>query len=179
MPWVIDQRHSQIGFAIKHMMFTSVRGIFHRYHATIDIAPHDLVASHFSGAIEVASIDTHEPTRDEHLRSADFFDVATYPTIDYRSTKIEALGGNRFRVTGDLTMHGVTRPVVVEGEYAGGPYRDPDGTLRTGFSAAGDLNRKDFGLTWNAALETGGVLVGEAVHVQLDVELMWQEDAAA
>lgn len=179
MAWVIDERHSYVGFAIKHMMFTTVRGRFRRYRASIDIQPDNLTASRFCGEIDVASIDTYEARRDEHLRSADFFDVARYPTITYESTKIEAMGHNRFRVFGNLNMHGVTQEIVMEGDYAGGPYRDPDGLMRSGFSAAGTLNRLDFGLRWNVGLDTGGLLVGEAVSLQIDLELVVEAGPAA
>lgn len=177
MTWVIDQRHSYVGFTIKHMMFTTIRGQFREYSGTIDLNQNDLTSSSFSGEIEVASIDTRVPRRDDHLRSEAFFDVARYPTMHYQSTKIETLGGNRFRVYGDLTIHGITREVVVEGTYAGGPFKDPDGIQRTGFSATGQLSRRDFGLLWNVALESGGVLVGDAVDLQLDIELMWEAEA--
>lgn len=179
MTWVIDQRHSYVGFSIKHMMFTTVRGQFHEYDGTIDLNLDDLTSSTFSGAITVASIDTHVPKRDDHLRSEAFFDIARFPKILYHSTKIETLGLNRFRVHGDLTMHGVTRDIVVEGTYAGGPFKDPDGIMRTGFSATTTLSRKDYGLFWNVALESGGVLVGDAVDIQIDIELMWQADRPA
>lgn len=177
MTWLIDQRHSYVGFTIKHMMFTTIRGQFREYSGTIDLNQNDLTSSSFSGEIDVASIDTRVPRRDDHLRSEAFFDVARYPTMRYRSTKIETLGGNRFRVYGDLTIHGITHEVVVEGSYAGGPFKDPDGIQRTGFSATGKLSRRDFGLLWNVALESGGVLVGDEVDLQLDIELMWQAEA--
>ena len=176
MTWVIDQRHSYVGFSIKHMMFTTVRGQFHEYYGHIDLNLNDLTSSSFAGEINVASIDTHVSKRDDHLRSEAFFDIERYPKILYKSTKIETMGQNRFRVHGNLTMHGVTCDIVVEGSYAGGPFKDPDGILRTGFSATTTLSRKDFGLFWNVALESGGVLVGDAVDIQIDIELMWQED---
>ena len=175
MIWEIDQKHSSVSFSIKHMGFTNVRGQFHQYRATIRLNLGDLTQSQFSGEIDVASVDTHEPQRDEHLRSAEFFDVAHFPTMTYESTRIEALGGNRFRVFGRLTLHGITQEVAIEGDYAGEPQPDPWGALRTGFSGSGTLNRKDFGLVWNVGLDRGGLLVGDTVHVQLNIELVGKE----
>lgn len=175
MPWVIDQRHSYVGFTIKHMMFATIRGTFQAYSGQIDLKLNDLARSTFSGTIEVASIDTRVAARDDHLRSEAFFDVARFPTITYQSGKIETLSENRFRVYGALTIHGITREICMEGTYAGGPYKDPDGIMRTGFSASGELSREDFGLHWNLPLEGGGVLVGDRVQLQLDIELAWQE----
>lgn len=177
MGWVIDWPHSYVGFAIKHMMFTTVRGQFRDYTGTIDLNGSDLTRSRFCGEISVASIDTHEPTRDRHLRSSEFFDVERFPLLSYQSGRIEASGGNRFRVYGTLTLRGISREIMLEGTYAGGPYKDPEGILRTGFSATGTVNRRDFGLDWNVGLETGGVLVGETVTLQLDIELKWEDDA--
>lgn len=179
MTWVIDQRHSYVGFTIKHMMFATIRGTFQEYFGLIDLDLNDLANSSFVGEINVASIDTRVPKRDEHLRSPAFFNVEHFPLIMYKSTKIETQGENRFRVYGLLTIHGVTREIAVEGIYAGGPYKDPDGVLRTGFSATSTLSRKDYGLLWNVALENGGVLVDDRVDIQLDIELMWQEDHPA
>ena len=171
MPWVIDHRHSYVGFTIKHMMFTTVRGTFQEYYGLIDLDLNDLASSSFVGEINVASIDTRVAKRDEHLRSAAFFNIEQFPLILYKSTKIETQGQNRFRVYGLLTIHGITRETAV-----GGPFKDPDGIMRTGFSASGTLSRKDFGLLWNVALESGGVLVDDRVDIQLDIELMWQAD---
>lgn len=175
MSWQIDRRHSYVGFEVKHMMVALVRGRFTRYDGRIDINRNDLTRSTFVGEIEATSIDTHEPERDRHLRSVDFFDVERFPLITFRSTMIEAQGGNLFNVTGDITIHGVTRPILLEGYWAGEPRKDPWGQLRTGISAAGTLNRKDFGLTWNRFLEGGGVLAGDEVRVQVDIELTWQD----
>lgn len=177
MPWVLDQKHSHVGFAVQHMMFTCVRGVFHRYSGKIAINEQDLTRSQFSGEIEVASIDTHVTERDEHLRSADFFDATRFPLITYQSTRMEALGGNMFRVFGDLTIHGVTHEVVIEGEYAGQAIKDPWGAMRTGFTGHGTLDRRDFGLEWNQVLETGGVVVAHMVDLQLDIELVQQAEA--
>lgn len=177
MPWLIDHKHSYVGFNVKHMMIALVRGHFSRYSGRIELNDQDLTESSFSGEIEVDSIDTREPERDAHLRSAEFFDVARFPLITFRSTRIEAIGNNRFRVMGDLTLHGITREVALEGEWAGPARRDPWGVPRTGFNATTSLNRKAFGLAWNQLLEAGGVLVDETVHVMLDIELTWQAEA--
>jgi Uncharacterized conserved protein len=179
MTWVIDQRHSYVGFTIKHMMFATVRGTFQEYYGIIDLNQTDLASSSFIGEINVASIDTRVAKRDEHLRSEAFFNVERFPLILYKSTKVETQGENRFRVYGNLTIHGITREIVVDGTYAGGPYKDPDGIMRTGFSGSGSLSRRDYGMLWNVALESGGVLVDDRVDIQLDIELMWQEDHLA
>lgn len=175
MTWQIDTSHSHIGFSVKHMMIATVRGQFHRYSGTLELDTADLTRSRITGEIEVASLDTRDEKRDEHLLSADFFDAATYPTITFVSRRIERAGDD-YLVTGDLTMHGVTREVVLDAEFAG-IHKDPWGGTRTGFTVTGTIDRKDFGLTWNAALETGGVLVGEKIKLALDVEAVLQEAA--
>ncbi len=179
MTWVIDQRHSYVGFTIKHMMFMTIRGTFREYDGHIDLNQNDLASSSFVGEINVTSIDTRVAKRDEHLRSEAFFNVERFPFILYKSTKIETQGENRFRVYGGLTIHGVTREIAVDGTYAGGPYKDPEGILRTGFSGTASLSRGDFGLLWNVRLESGGVLVDDRVDIQLDIELMWQDERPA
>lgn len=176
MAWVIDKRHSYVGFTIRHI-FTRVRGRFPQYDATIRLDKENLINSAFSGTIQVASIDTNEPERDAHLRSAEFFDVERYPTIRYQSTRIQALGNNRFKVFGDLTIRDTTKEIAVEGEFAGPPRKDPWGVMRTGLSASGAIDREDYGLVWNVPLEAGGVLVGSTVTMQLDLELMWVDEA--
>lgn len=178
MPWTIDLKHSHVGFSVKHLMISLVRGAFHTYTATIDIPPNDLTHSSFKGEIDAASIDTHVPERDVHLRSADFLDVAHYPKITFESTSVEALGSNHFRVEGNLTIRGVTRPVVIEGEYAGEPVVDPWGGKRTGISGTTTLLRSEYGLVWNQLLEGGGVVASDTVRVDIDLELVWQEPSA-
>lgn len=174
MTWQLDASHSHIGFSVKHMMIATVRGQFQTYTGTLELNTEDITKSVITGEIDVASINTREPQRDDHLRSADFFDAATYPTISFKSTKIEQVDGNEYRITGDITIHGVTKEIVLDAEYAG-IHKDPWGNTRTGFTATGSLNRKDFGLNWNAALETGGVLVGEKVKIELEVEAVLQQ----
>jgi polyisoprenoid-binding protein YceI len=178
MTWQIDNSHSHIGFSVKHMMIATVRGEFKAYTGTLSLDTDDLTKSVFTGEIAIASIDTREPKRDEHLRSADFFDAETYPTMTFKSTRVEPVGGNDYRIVGELTIKGITKEVVLEAEYAG-IHKDPWGNTRTGFTASATLDRKDFGLSWNAALETGGVLVGEKVKLSLDIEAVLQEAAVA
>jgi len=172
--WNIDSSHSGAQFAVRHMVISKVRGIFERWAGTIDFDPSKPEASKVSVRIEAASVNTNEPQRDQHLRSADFFDVEKYPAITFESSRIESRGEDRYRVLGELTIHGVTRPVELDAEYLGGG-KDPWGNERIGFFAKTSLNRKDFGLNWNQVLETGGVLVGDQVEVSLDVEAVKAE----
>ncbi|HEY9900369.1 MAG TPA: YceI family protein [Pantanalinema sp.] len=174
MPWQIDASHSHVGFSVKHMMVSTVKGQFKTYSGSLVIDEKDLTKSVISGQIEVASIDTRDSGRDDHLRSADFFDVANHPLITFASKRIEGKGGNAYRVTGDLTIRGVTQEVVLDAEYHG-LAKDPWGGTRTGFTVSGTVNRKDYGLVWNAALETGGVLVGEKIKLELEIEAVLQE----
>ncbi|MDB5096394.1 MAG: hypothetical protein JWM80_815 [Cyanobacteria bacterium RYN_339] len=177
MTWQIDASHSHVGFSVKHMMIATVRGTFNAYTGTLELDGTDLTKSKITGEIDVASIDTREAKRDEHLRSADFFDAENHPKIVFASKKIELVSGNEYKVTGDITIRGVTREIVLDAEYAG-IHKDPWGGTRTGFTVTGSLNRKDFGLSWNAALETGGVLVGDKIKLELEVEAVQQVPAA-
>ena len=167
--WNIDSSHSGVHFAVRHMVVAKVRGAFTRYQGTIDFDEKKPEASKVSVRIEAASIDTREPQRDAHLRSADFFDVERYPTLSFESTKVQKLKGNNYRLTGDLVIHGVTKPVELEVEFLG-VGKDPYGNERIGFQAETSINRKDFGLNWNQALETGGVLVGDKVEISIDLQ---------
>jgi polyisoprenoid-binding protein YceI len=171
MPWEIDPAHSQVTFKVKHMMFTTVRGSFKVLNGTLHIDEQNPANSEVDAQVETASIDTGEPKRDEHLRTPDFFDAQQYPTITFKSTKVEHAGGNEYNVTGDLTMHGVTKPVTLKAEY-GGQGKTPFGTVVAGLSARGRINRKDWGLSWNAPLEAGGWLVGEDVDIEIDLEVV-------
>ncbi len=166
--WNIDTSHSSIQFTVRHMVFAKVRGAFTKWQGTIDFDEANPSASKASARIEAASIDTHEAQRDNHLRSPDFLDAEKHPELTYATTRVEAAGG-KLRVTGDLTLHGVTRPVTLEVEHLGGG-KDPWGNQRVAFHAHGKLNRKDFGLGWNQVLEAGGFLVGEEVEIAIDVE---------
>lgn len=162
--WVIDPTHTKVGFTARHLMVSKVRGTFDDLAGTVSVAD-DIAASQVEVVIKTASIDTGVADRDGHLRSADFFDAENHPDMTFRST---AFDGER--LTGDLTIKGVSRPVTLEVEF-NGVVQDPWGNTKAGFEASGELNRTDWGLTWNAALETGGVLVSEKITLVLDVEL--------
>jgi polyisoprenoid-binding protein YceI len=171
--WAIDGAHSSIGFTVRHMVVSKVRGRFTRWSGTIAMDERDPAKAQVEITIEPASVDTGVEQRDNHLRSPDFFDVERYPTMTFRSTRSEKVGEREYRLIGDLTMHGVTRPVSLEVEFAGSA-KDPWGGVRAGFSARGSLDRKDFGLTYNQLLETGGVVVGEKVDLDIEVEAVKQ-----
>lgn len=169
--WVIDSAHTSSQFTVKHMMVATVRGTFEKTSGTVELDDKDLTKSKVEVKIDPATINTREPKRDAHLKSPDFFDVAKFPEITFKSTKVEKAGKGKFKVTGDLTMHGVTKPVVLAVEGPTAEIKSPMGTLVRGLKATGKLNRKDFGLNWNAALEAGGVLVGDEVNLEIDAEL--------
>ncbi len=169
--WAIDPAHSSIEFAVKHMVITTVRGTFGTFEADLQVDEADLARSRATFRIDAASIDTRQPDRDNHLRSADFFDVANHPTITFTTTAIERTGSGTYRITGDLTIRGVTRPVTFEAE-AHGPAKNPFGKTVVAVSVSGKINRKDWGLTWNAPLEAGGLLVGDEVRINADFELV-------
>ena len=171
MAWKIDPAHSQIEFSVKHMMITTVRGRFAKFDANIAVNPRNLLQSSIEGTIEVDSIDTRDANRDAHLRSADFFDVEKFPTMSFRSTRIEKTGGDEYKVTGDLTIKDNTRSVTFT-VTDDGQGKDPWGNQRWGLSGTTTISRKDFGLTWNVALESGGWLVGDQVKIQVDMELV-------
>lgn len=167
--WDIDTSHSGIHFTVRHMVIAKVRGAFERWQGTIDFDAADPTRSKVDVTVDTTSVDTREPKRDEHLRSAEFLEVEKYPTMTFVSNKIVKVEDGVYRVHGDLTLHGVTLPTVLEAELLG-TGKDPWGNERLGFQARASINRKDFGLGWNAVLETGGVLVGEKVDITLDVE---------
>jgi polyisoprenoid-binding protein YceI len=168
--WQIDPAHSSVEFTVRHMMISNVKGQFEKTTGTITTNGSDPASATIDATIDAASVDTRVEKRDAHLKSPDFLDVAKYPTITFKSTKVEAAGAGKFRVTGDLTLHGVTKPVVLDVETAGPPIRDPMGNTRAGASATTKINRSDFGLKWNKALEAGGVVVGDEVAISIDVE---------
>jgi polyisoprenoid-binding protein YceI len=165
--WHVDPAHSSVEFEVKHMMIATVRGRFNEFEGTIEAAE-DINDSRVYGKVKTASIDTNDPTRDAHLRSADFLDVDNYPEITFQSTDIDPLGGPEFRVTGELTIKGVTRTVELDSTVEGAE-RDPWGNERVGVRVRGTIDRKDFGLTWQKMLESGGFLVGEQVKILVDV----------
>lgn len=168
----IDPAHTSAAFVVRHMMIAKVRGHFNAVSGTIELPPSSNVPTRIEAAIDVASIDTREPQRDTHLKSPDFFDVQTFPQLTFRSTRIEG-SEDSLRVFGDLTIRGTTRPVVFEGTFEGAA-TDPWGNQRVGYEAHAKINRKDFGLGWNQALETGGVVVGDEVRIELSVEAVAQ-----
>jgi polyisoprenoid-binding protein YceI len=170
--WKIDPAHSSIEFAVKHMMITTVKGRFTDVTGTVTIDNTNPAASKADITINAASVDTRESQRDTHLRSADFFDVERFPHLTFHATRIEG-DAHEFKLTGDLTIHGVTRPVTLDVAHEGRG-KDPWGGERVGYSATGKIKRSDYGLTWNAALETGGWLVGDDVKITLDVQLIKQ-----
>jgi len=167
--WTIDPSHSSVTFAVRHMIFAKVRGAFTKFEGSFEYDAATPTAARTSASIDAGSIDTREPQRDEHLRSADFLDVQHHPRLAFESTSVEPLGREKFRITGDLTIRGTTRAVDLEVEHLGGG-KDPWGNERIGFLAKTTINRKDFGLTWNQVLEAGGVLVGEDVEITLDIQ---------
>jgi len=177
MAWMIDGVHSHLGFSAKHMMVSTVRGQFRTYSGTLDIDPADFTRSRFEGEIEVASIDTGNQQRDDHLRSGDFFDAENHPKIRFKSTRIEPSGGDEYAVTGDLTIRGVTKPVTLEVEFFG-TSKNMSGNTVAGLSVRGAINRKDFGVNFNALLESGGVVVGDKVKIEIDIEAQAAKAAA-
>jgi polyisoprenoid-binding protein YceI len=167
--WSIDATHSGINFSIRHMVVSKVRGRFARYTGTIDIDDGDLTRSVVEATIDASSIDTGTPQRDAHLRSPDFFDVERFPQLRFRSNRIEKLDDARYRLIGALTIRDVTREVSLDVDY-GGRAKDPWGNERIGFVVKTAIDRKDFGLGWNQVLEAGGVLVGDRVDIELEVQ---------
>jgi len=165
--WNIDTSHTTVNFSVRHMMVSKVRGKFATFGGTIVIAE-DPTASTLEASVDMASVDTGDAGRDEHLRTSDFFDIQTHPTMTFTSTSITASGGD-YELAGNLTIRGVTKPVTFELEL-GGVGTDPWGNTRAGFTATTTINRKDWGLEYNAVLEGGGVLIGEKVTIELDVE---------
>ncbi|HXY69845.1 MAG TPA: YceI family protein [Gemmatimonadales bacterium] len=171
--WAFDAVHSSVNFTVRHMVVSKVRGRFTKWDGTLAMDEKDPAGGSVEVSIDAGSVNTGVDQRDAHLRSGDFFDVERFPTITFKSRKVEKAGEGALKITGDLTMHGVTRPVVLDAEYAGSA-KDPWGGVRAGFSARAVLDRKDFGLTYNQLLETGGVLVGETVEIGIEVELVKQ-----
>ena len=170
--WKLDPVHSVAEFKVKHLMITNVKGQFTGVSGALSLDESDLTLSRVEATIDAASINTREPQRDTHLKSPDFFDVEKYPTLLFKSTHLSRNADGELQVGGDLTIHGVTRNVTFEVEGPTPPVKDPWGNTRVGLSATTKINRKDFGLTWNAALETGGFMVGEEVTITLEVEFV-------
>lgn len=166
--WTIDPSHSVVEFAVKHMVFATAKGRFSEFSGTITLDQDNIANSSASVEIAAASVDTRDAKRDEHLRSADFFDVENFPTLTFVSTGVQPKG-NDLSIAGNLTIHGVTRPVVLEAEF-NGQGTNPWGKQVISYSASTKINRKDFGLNWNAALESGGVLVSDEVKITIEIE---------
>jgi polyisoprenoid-binding protein YceI len=169
--WKFDYAHSSIHFAVRQLRVWKVRGRFTKWTGSIEFDERDPAASRTEVEIDASSIDTKEAERDAHLRSADFLDVDKHPSILFRSTKVEKTGERRYRLTGDLTIRGVVRPVVLDVEYAG-RVKDPWGGERIGFTAKTSIDRRDFGLTWNHALDADGGLVGDEVEIDLEIAVV-------
>lgn len=168
----VDLAHSTIGFTVKHMMISKVKGTFENFTANVEATDlTDLTTAKIDFSIQTASINTRNEDRDNHLRSGDFFDADTFKNITFAATKIEADGDDEYKVTGDLTIRDITKPVTFEVEY-NGKSKSPAGQEVFGFEAETKINREDFGLTWNAALETGGVLVGKDIKINVELEII-------
>lgn len=170
--WKLDPAHSAAEFKVKHMMISNVKGSFSGLTGVLTEHQTDPTMSSVEASIDLATVNTGDAQRDGHLKSADFFDIEKYPAITFKSTEVKRNGEGEYKVTGELTLHGVTRPVTFAVEGPSAPGKDPWGNTRIGLSATTKINRKDFGLAWNAALETGGVLVGEDVAITLDVQFI-------
>ncbi len=169
----IDPAHSEITFKIKHLMITNVTGNFNKFDGTMESSQDDFSDAKIQFEADIESINTNNEQRDGHLRTGDFFDAAQYPKLTFTSTSFDKKGGDDYTLTGDLTIHGVTKSVTLNAEL-GGATTDPWGQSKVGFEITGKINRKDFGLEWNAALETGGVMLGEEVKLALNIQLIKQ-----
>ena len=168
--WTIDSTHSEIGFKVKHMMFTNVSGKFNSYEATIITDEGNFENASIEFSADINSINSNNADRDNHLKSADFFDVENHPKLTFKATSFTKKGDD-FELTGDLTLRGVTKPVKLEAEFSG-LMKDPWGNTKAGLNISGKINRKDWGLNWNSALEAGGVLVGEEVRLNIELQLI-------
>jgi len=169
--WVLDPTHSELGFKIKHLMITNVSGSFRNFEAEIETQNEDFSTAQITASVDVASITTNNDQRDAHLRNSDFFETDTYPTLTFSSTRVKNLDDENFEITGDLTMKGVTREIVLNVEYSG-VTKDPWGGERAGFAVTGKIKRADFGLNFNAVLETGSVMLGEEVRIFSEVQFV-------
>jgi polyisoprenoid-binding protein YceI len=173
MSWKIDSAHSQVTFSIRHMMISNVYGRFEKFTGEVEFDEVNPARSTVDVQIDASTISTREPQRDGHLKSPDFLNVEKYPSIGFKSKRVEIVNSDHGRVTGDLTIRDITREVVLDVEYAG-TAKSPYGTTSAGFSASTKISRKDWDLTWNVALETGGVLVGDEIKVNIDLEIVRQ-----
>ncbi len=171
--WTLDEAHSSVGFTVRHMMISNVRGYFTKFTTTVTADPDNLATANIAVSIDPTSIDTRNEQRDGHLRSADFFDAENHPKIAFQSSRLQSAGDGQHKLEGDLTIRGVTKPLTLECEIMG-PAKDPWGNDRIGVTAAGKLDRSDFGLTYNSVLETGGVLIGDTIKLNIEMEFVKQ-----
>jgi polyisoprenoid-binding protein YceI len=175
--WEMDPSHSAVEFSVRHMMVSTVKGQFGKIQGTVELDDKDVSKSVVQVTVDLASVNTNEPKRDGHLKSPDFFDVAKYPTATFKSTKVEKAGENKLKVTGQLDLHGVSKPVVLQVHSLTDAFKTPFGTTVRGVHATAKLDRKDFGIGWNKVLDNGGVVVGNEVSLEINAELI--EKAAA
>ena len=178
MSWNLDTTHSQIQFSVRHMMISKVRGEFPKFSGSVSLDENNPATASLDITIDVSSINTREAQRDGHLKSPDFFNVEVYPNITFKSTSVKVTGSNTAVLTGDLTIRDVTKPVSLDVEFLGFA-KSPWGTTNAGFTASGKINREEFGLGWNVALETGGVLVGKDIELNIEAELIKAPETAA
>ncbi len=171
--WMIDPAHSEINFQVRHLMIANVKGEFQKINASIEAVGMDFSHAKVQATLDAEGIYTNDENRDKHLRSADFFDAEKHPYLSFTSTALEPLGGNDYKLKGDLTIKGIVKPVTLDVEF-GGTMTDPYGNVKAGFSVSGKINRKDWGLNWNSALEAGGVLVGDEVKISAEVQFVKQ-----
>ncbi|NHM01749.1 YceI family protein [Flavobacterium difficile] len=171
--WAIDPTHSEIGFKVKHMMFTNVSGSFGTYDATISTEEDDFSTAAIEFSANIDSINTKNADRDAHLKSADFFDAENHPKLTFVASSVTKIDEENYEIAGDLSLHGVTKPVTLKSEFSGA-MKDPWGNTKVGLNIEGKINRKDWGLNWNSALETGGVLVSEEVKLNIELQLVKQ-----
>ncbi len=177
--WSIDPDHSNVGFKARHLIVSNVNGNFGKYSGTFNLNEKNISKSHVQVTIDTTSINTNMQKRDDHLKSVDFLDVAAFPTMTFVSKKIAKVGKNRLKVTGYLTLHGITRQVKLDMEALSKESKDPWGNIHRGTTAITTINRKDFGLAWNKALETGDVMVGDDITITLDIEMIKDKDNSA
>ena len=171
--WALDTAHSEIGFKIKHLMITTVSGKFDKFEASVDTDGDDFSTARINFSAEVGSVNTNNEQRDGHLKGAEFFDSAKYPALTFNHGQLQPLKENKYTLQGDLSLHGVTKPVTLDVEFEG-IAKDPWGNTKAGFTITGKVNRKDWGLNWNGPLETGGVLLGEEVKIEVQAQLTRQ-----
>jgi len=176
--WSLDTMHSELGFKIKHLMISSVSGSFSKFDVQTETTADDFSDAKVTATVDVASINTNNAQRDEHLRNADFFETDKHPEIIFKSTKVKKLDIDSFELTGDLTIREITKPVTLAVEY-NGIAKDPWGNLKAGFTVTGKINRKDFGISYNAVMETGGVMLGEDVKINAEIQLVKQVEVLA